>query len=131
VQVKLTVTAELFQPLAFGCGEMAAVIAGGVFAMFKVTRAEFVLFAASVTVPETTCPAPSVAIVCGEAQLVIGAIACVQVKFTVTLVLFQPCEFAVGEAEATMDGSVSSTLSVTLAGADVLPARSVAVPETT
>lgn len=50
----------------------------------------FELFAASVTVPVTTCPAPSVVTVCGEEQLVNGEVDCVQVKLTVTFVLFQP-----------------------------------------
>jgi hypothetical protein len=54
----------------------------------------------------------------------------VQVKLTVTFVLFQPCALAAGKAEAAIDGSVSSTFKLTLVDA-VFPAASVAVPETT
>ena len=54
VHVKVTVTLVLFQPLEFGAGETLATILGGVVAIFSVTLAVFVLFAASVTVPETT-----------------------------------------------------------------------------
>ena len=60
----------------------------------------------------------------------IGATAAVQVNVTVTLPLFQPLGFGVGEAEAVIEGSVSSMFSVVLAVA-VLPALSVAVPEIT
>jgi hypothetical protein len=130
VHVKLTVTAELFQPFAFGCGEMAAVIVGGVFAIFRLTCPAFELFAASVTVPETVCPAPSVVIVCAGEQLVIGDVDCVQVKLTVTFVLFHPWALGEGETEPAMDGGINSTFRVTFAGADVFPATSVAVPET-
>jgi hypothetical protein len=90
VQPKVTVTAELFQPFAFGCGETDDVIVGGIFAMFRVSCAVFELFAASETVPETVWPAPSALIVCGDAQLVSGDVDCAHVKLTVTFVLFQP-----------------------------------------
>jgi hypothetical protein len=90
VQVKVTVTAELFQPLALGWGDTEAVICGGTLAMFSVTLAVFVFPAASVTVPVTICPAPSVLMVCGAGQLVIEEVEAVQVKLTVTLVLFHP-----------------------------------------
>jgi hypothetical protein len=51
VQVKVTVTAELFQWLAFGCGETEAVIVGGVVAMltWAVVGTEFP--ATSATIP--------------------------------------------------------------------------------
>ena len=51
-------------------------------------------------------------------------------KVTVTLELFQPLEFAAGEALAVIVGGVSSTFTVMLVLA-VLPALSVAVPEIT
>jgi len=62
VHVKLTVTGELFQLFPFGCGEIAAAIAGGVFAIFRLIFPVFELPAASVTVPETVCAGPSVVI---------------------------------------------------------------------
>jgi len=130
VQVKLTVRGELFQPFPFGAGEIASVIAGGVFAIFRLTCPIFELPAASVTVPETVCPAPSVVIVRGEGQLVMGDEDCVHVKLTVTSVLFHARAFGKGEVEPAMDGSANSRFSVTLAGAEVLPATSVAAPDT-
>jgi len=54
VQVKVTVTLELFQPAEFGVGEMVAVTLGGVFPIFSVILAVLVLLAASVTVPVMT-----------------------------------------------------------------------------
>lgn len=51
---KLTVTALLFQPLAFGAGETTAVIEGGTVSIFNVTLAVAVFPAASVTVPLMT-----------------------------------------------------------------------------
>lgn len=54
VHVKLTVTLELFQPFAFGEGETAAVIFGGVSPMFNVILVVALFPATSVTVPVTT-----------------------------------------------------------------------------
>ena len=60
LQMKLTITVELLQPLAFGVGKGFAVIAGGVLSMFNVTLVVAVLPALSVVVPEMTWFAPSV-----------------------------------------------------------------------
>jgi hypothetical protein len=54
VQVKLTVTFELFHPFALGAGITPAAIFGGVFAMFRVTLVLAVFPALSVAVPEMT-----------------------------------------------------------------------------
>lgn len=54
VQVKLTVTAELFQPAEFGSGETEAVIVGDVVAIFNEVCAVAVFPAKSVAVPATT-----------------------------------------------------------------------------
>ena len=59
-----------------------------------------------------------------------GEVEAVQVKLTVTLVLFQPFALGTGDATATIDGKVSSTFNVTLAVAE-FPALSAAVPEMT
>jgi hypothetical protein len=59
-----------------------------------------------------------------------GASEGVHVNETVTLVLFQLFAFAAGEAEATIEGTVSSRFNVVFTVA-VLPALSVTVPETT
>ena len=48
---------------------------------------------ASVTVPLTTCPAPSDVMIDDAGQLVIAAVPAVHVKDTVTLLSFQPTEF--------------------------------------
>jgi hypothetical protein len=50
---KLTVTLELFQPAAFGPGEMLATIVGDLVPMFNVSVAVAELPAASVAVPDT------------------------------------------------------------------------------
>ena len=52
-QVKVTVTGPLFQPLALGAGEVAAVIVGEDVSMFSVTLAEAELPALLVAVPAT------------------------------------------------------------------------------
>jgi hypothetical protein len=52
-QVKVTVTAELFQPAEFGAGEATAVIVGGVLSMLTVTVALTLFPATSVTVAVT------------------------------------------------------------------------------
>jgi hypothetical protein len=55
MQVKVTVTSELFQPLAFGAGEIVAVTVGPVAGwIFKVTVAVREFPALSVAVPVMT-----------------------------------------------------------------------------
>ena len=108
-QVKLTVTLELFQPAALGAGETAAAIVGGVLSILSVTLVEVLFPAASVAVPETTCLAPSVVIVCGARQLTTGEVASPQTNVTVTFVLFQPAAFGAGETVAVIVGRSLST----------------------
>ena len=50
--VKLTMTLELFQPLAFAGGDTEAVIFGAVLLIFRVTLAVAVFPALSVAAPE-------------------------------------------------------------------------------
>jgi len=52
LHAKVTVTLELFQPLAFGAGDGVAVIVGGVLSMFTLTLVLDMLPALSVAVPE-------------------------------------------------------------------------------
>jgi hypothetical protein len=120
----------LFHPAEFGAGEMLPTIVGGVFPMLSVILAVFVLPAASVTVPVITWPAPSVLTVFGGEQLVMAETAAVQVKFTVTLVLFHPAVFADGVADAVMEGRLNSIFIVGVVTVAVFPALSVTVPET-
>jgi len=130
LQVKLTVTGLVSHPLEFGAGERFGITVGGVLSSLITTVAVPVAPAASVTVPLTGMVAPSVEMSCGEGQLVIGAPPGVQVKLTVTFVLFQPAELGPGEGVAMMVGGVFEIFSVICPDAE-LPATSVAVPFTT
>ena len=67
-QVKVTVTLELFQPLALAAGDCAAVMTGGVLSRLTVTLAVAVFPAVSVAVPEMTWFAPSVLTTTGDGQ---------------------------------------------------------------
>jgi len=77
---------------------------GGVISIFTETLTVAVLPAVSVTLPVTTCPAPSVESVCGLEQLAIGRPPRVHVKLMVTGELFQPLELGAGLSVATMAG---------------------------
>jgi hypothetical protein len=127
LQVKLTVTGAVSHPLAFGAGEIFGIIVGGVLSSLITTVAVAVAPAASVTVPLTGMFDPCVVTTVGEGQLVIGAPPGVQVKLTVTGLLFQPAEFGEGATRGVMVGGVLEMFSVICAEA-VLPATSVAVP---
>lgn len=130
LHAKLTVTGLVSHPLEFGAGERFGITVGGVLSSLITTVAVAVAPAASVTVPLTGMLAPSVETTCVVGQLVIGAPPGVQVKLTVTLVLFQPAELGPGEGTAMMVGGVFEMFSVICAVAE-LPATSVAVPFTT
>ena len=58
--VQVTVTFVLFQPAAFGAGEITPAIVGGAVPIFKVTVAVAAFPATSVAVPVTTWFAPPV-----------------------------------------------------------------------
>ena len=127
LQVKLTATGLVSHPPAFGVGEIFGITVGGVLSSLMTTAAVAVAPAASVTVPVTGMLAPSVLITCGDGQAVMGAPPAVQVKLTVTFVLFQPAAFGDGATIGTICGGVLEMFSVICADA-VLPATSVAVP---
>ena len=129
LQVKLTVTGLVSHPLEFGAGEMFGITVGGVLSSLITTLAVAVAPAASVTVPATGMLAPSVEMICGKGQMVIGAPPGLQVKLTVTFVLFQPAAFGGGATTAMICGRVSEMFTVNCVEA-VLPATSVAVPRT-
>jgi hypothetical protein len=129
LQVKLTVTGLVSHPLEFGAGEMFGITVGGVLSSLITTLVMAVAPAASVTVPETGMFAPSVVMTWRKGQLVIGAAPAVQVKLTVTFVLFQPAPFGRGATTGMICGGVSEIFSVTCAEA-VFPATSVTVPFT-
>jgi hypothetical protein len=110
--VKLTVTGAVSHPLAFGVGEMFAVTVGGVLSSLIMTEAVAVAPAASVTVPVTGMFDPCVVTTVGEGQVTIGAPPGVQVKLTVTGLLFHPAAFGAGVTIGVMVGAVLEMFSV-------------------
>src|SRR5438445_529416 len=101
---------------------------GGVVSILSVMDALAVLPAASVTVPENTWFAPSVAATFCCGQLVMGEAEGAHRKLIVTDVVFHPAAFGAGDAVAVIRGAVLSMFSVTQACA-VLPATSTAFPQ--
>src|ERR1700722_1025575 len=129
VQVKVTVTGAVSHPLEFGAGEILGITLGGVLSSLMIAEAVAVAPAASVTVPLTGILAPSVEMICGVGQLVIGAApgAGVHVKLTITFVLFQPAALGSGATTAMICGGTSEMFTVNCVEA-VFPATSVTVP---
>jgi len=127
----VTVTSELFQPLAFEVGLATALTDGGSGACvctLTVTFAVAVLPATSVAVPVKFWFIPAVVTLIGDGQLATPDSVSEQVKVTVTgSVVLTPVEFGAGETEYVMTGGVVSMLTVALAVA-VFPALSVASP---
>ena len=80
-------------------GDVRPMIAG-VFSMLSVTLAVAELPLASVAVPLTSWPAPSLVMTLGEGQLTTAESPGVHVNDTVTFELFQPALFGAGEAVA-------------------------------
>src|SRR5207253_353450 len=130
LQVKLTVTAVLFQPAALAAGDRLPLIDGAVRSMSMAeTVAPAELPALSRQVPERDWAAPSAVRVVGAAGLATPERASPQVKRTVTAELFQPAALATGLRLPVMTGGVRSMLiPVTVAPAE-LPAWSTQVPK--
>jgi len=127
-QLKLTTAlVPKTNPFAFGVGETATVITGGVLSRFTVKDVLTLWPAASVAVPLITWFAPSLLTVRVLGQLT-GATPPLQLKDTVTLELFHLLALAVGEAVATIASGAVCTLKIKVAGDDVLPALSIALP---
>src|SRR5947199_242358 len=105
-QAKCTVTVLLFHPFAFGAGVSVAVIDGG---------PRSILIGSLVTT-------------CSGGHVVRPAPPSVQVKCTVTVLLFHPFAFFAGLSETVMTGGPKSILMGSLVTDAVLPALSVAVP---
>src|SRR5437660_173540 len=97
---------------------------GAVLSILTIATAVAVLPALSVTVPVTLWPAPSPSVV-GAGQEATPESASLQVKLTVTSVLFQPLALGAGLGEALMLGAVLSMLMPLTAAAAVFPALSV------
>jgi len=128
--VNVTVTFELFHPVAFGGGVMTADIVGGVLSRLTVVAAVAEFPALSTAVPATIWPAPSPLTVTGVGHDAIPLRLSEQAKETVTLELFQPAALGGGAARPESTGSVLSILTVTEAVA-TKPAWFTAVPVTT
>src|SRR5438067_3891740 len=110
LQLKLTVTSVLFQPLALAASERSAVMVGAVLSMLTVAGSVTLLRALSVAVPVTGWSVPSAVTVCGAVQLAIPETVSAQTKVTVTFVLFQPAALAAGDCVWLMVGGVWSIL---------------------
>src|SRR5437763_12284729 len=108
LQVNVTLTAPLFQPLAGGAGEAKPEITGGVLSMLTVWLADEELPARSVQVALTDWLAPSVETV----RLTVDwpAMLSLQSHVMVTSVLYQPAKFAGGLLCSVITGGVWSTL---------------------
>lgn len=127
-----TVTSVLFHPLALGDGEADADALGGVLSMWiPPTVVEPELPAWSEQEPAADWLAPSVVTIT-SAEVVPAAgpeSASLQLKLTVTSVLFQPKPFAAGDGvPVTVGGVLSILMSVIVAVAE-LPALSEQVPD--
>ena len=97
-QLNVTVTFELFQPLALAAGDALPLTVGGVLSTdTEVVLAVVELPTLSKPVPVTGCEAPSVETTWSPGQLATPDAASPQVKLTVTSVLFQPFELAAGD----------------------------------
>jgi len=131
---KSTVTSELFQPAAFGRGEIAGVMTGAVLSIFTRTEpcaAELPALSTHDPLLNTLEPAVSAVLDTGVtiefvAKPEDGA-ASEQENPTVTSVEFQPCAVGGGLTLPAIAGATLSTLTVKLVGPPTLLARSVAV----
>ncbi len=131
VHAKLTVTATLFQPLAFAEGDLEPVMVGSVLSMLILeTVAEALFPARSVTNPVTDCPKPSLDGLVGGLQKATPERESKQVKLTVALLLTHPLAFGEGEREPVMVGEVRSMLILVAVVLAELPALSVQLPVT-
>jgi hypothetical protein len=130
MQVYVTVTFSLFQPLALAAGAVTATIVGLVLSTLTLAVAVAAFPATSTAVPKTSWLAPSVETMTDAGQVVTPESPSEQWNVTVTSPLFQPLAFAARLTLAVMDGVVVSVLSVADVVA-VLPAAATAVPVTT
>jgi hypothetical protein len=108
-QLKVTVTAALFQPKLFAGGTALAAMVGGVLSRLMLIDVEAEFPARSVAVPLITWFAPSVLTVTDGGQDATPEVLSEQVKVTTTLELFQPKLSAAGAAEADITGGSLST----------------------
>src|SRR3954453_20060992 len=113
----------LNQPLPFASADRVPVTVGLVLSTLTVVSSVAELPALSVAVPWTFCAAPS-PLVTGAVQEAVPESLSVQVKVTVTSLLFQLRVLAAGAWVWLMPGAVLSILTVTFFWASTLPALS-------
>ena len=120
VQLKLTVTAPLFQPSPSAAGDLEPITTGGVRSMLiDPTVAEAKLPALSVQLPVTDWSAPSERSEAGLETVSAPETGSVQLKLTVTGTLFQPLALGPVNLEPVTVGAVRSILTVTETEFDV------------
>src|SRR5712691_2737017 len=95
--------------------------------LMPLTVALALLPATSVAVPLTDWPAPSMRTAAGSGQLATPDRLSLQVKLTVTSVLFQPFAFGAGLRAAVIVGGVLSILTAGEVKVALFPARSATV----
>src|SRR6266545_2548876 len=117
-QVKLTVTAVLFQPLAFAAGLRTPAIVGAFLSSLTVAEPPAVLPSRSVALDVLVTPAVFAVTfsVAGVGPLATPAPASVALQVIVTLALFQPAPFAAGASAAVTVGPVLSRAYEAVAG---------------
>jgi len=115
-QAKVTVTGSVRTPLLPPDDDAAdATMEGDVLSRLTVTDVLEVALppATSTAVPVITCPAPSLVTVIGAGHVAMAKFASLQVKVTVTFVLFHPLAFGGGLTVAVMTGVADATVGVT------------------
>ncbi len=116
-------TSDLNQWLALAVADRLPVTVGLVSSTLTVVSSVAELPALSVAVPWTFCAAPS-PLVTGDVQPAMPEPPSVQVKVTVTSLLFQPAALATGDCVWLMPGAVLSIFTSTFCWASTLPATS-------
>jgi hypothetical protein len=127
-QLKATVTAPLYQPLAFGLLVAAALIVGAVVSMLTpVWVSEALLPALSAQLPVALWLAPSALMVWLTFALSAPEMASLHAQLIVTALLFQPAALAAVRLSRAIAGPLASYLKEAVAE-PALPAASVQVP---
>lgn len=131
--MNVTVTGVLFQPLAFGAGEITEIIVGGVGAtvwILSVTVSVAEFPALSDAVPVNTWLRPGLFTVIGWLQFATPESASEQLKVIVTGVdVMIPFALGAGTTVCVIVGGVRSRFTVAQAGGDEFPAASTACPQ--
>src|SRR5207253_325996 len=114
--VRVTVTGAAYQPLANGSGTLTRVL-GAVRSMLTAGLLDALVVLPALSLTDALAlrplPSPSIVLLGGQAPgLAMPERASLQLKLTVTSVLFQPVALATSERSAVMVGAVLSMLTV-------------------